>query len=150
MTGAVRARHGRCADDSAQSDVNELVKAVETTRFGWNGEWLELNRSRRTVAALDHDPVGRTTVSRRLRRRVAARGPTRRQSAFPCQGGLVGAISITCPTTGKPVSTGMSMEPASFYRSVLTGNSVKCPHCGITHIWSKSEAIFDESGTGGC
>jgi endogenous inhibitor of DNA gyrase (YacG/DUF329 family) len=64
------------------------------------------------------------------------------------QGGPVGAISITCPTTGKPVSTGMSMEPASFYRSVLTGNSVKCPHCGTTHIWSKSEAIFDDNATG--
>ena len=69
---------------------------------------------------------------------------------IPSQGGPVGAISIRCPTTGKPVSTGMSMEPASFYRSVLTGNSVKCPHCGTTHIWSKSEAIFDESETGGC
>jgi endogenous inhibitor of DNA gyrase (YacG/DUF329 family) len=55
----------------------------------------------------------------------------------------MGAISIACPATGKPVSTGMSMEQASFYRSVLTGNSVKCPHCGTTHIWSKAEAIFD-------
>jgi hypothetical protein len=59
------------------------------------------------------------------------------------QGGTVGAISITCPTTGKPVSTGMTMEPESFRRSVLTGNSVKCPHCGVTHIWSKGEAIVD-------
>ena len=55
----------------------------------------------------------------------------------------MGAISITCPTTGKPVSTGMTMEPESFYRSVLTGTSVKCPHCGITHIWSKVDAKFD-------
>jgi endogenous inhibitor of DNA gyrase (YacG/DUF329 family) len=59
------------------------------------------------------------------------------------EGGAVGAISIKCPATGKPVNTGMSMEPASFYRSVLTGNSVKCPHCGATHIWSKDEAIID-------
>jgi endogenous inhibitor of DNA gyrase (YacG/DUF329 family) len=55
----------------------------------------------------------------------------------------VGSISITCPTTGEPVSTGMTMERESFYRSVLTGNSVKCPHCGVTHIWSKAEANFD-------
>jgi len=55
----------------------------------------------------------------------------------------VGSISITCPTTGKPVSTGMTLEPESFYRSVLTGNSVKCPHCGHTHIWTKDEAIID-------
>ena len=53
------------------------------------------------------------------------------------------AISITCPTTGKPVSTGMTMEPESFHRSVLTGNTVRCPHCHTTHIWQKSEAIFD-------
>jgi endogenous inhibitor of DNA gyrase (YacG/DUF329 family) len=55
----------------------------------------------------------------------------------------MGAISIRCPTTGKPVDTGMSMEPESFYRSVLTGNSVRCPHCGALHIWSKAEAIID-------
>ncbi len=55
----------------------------------------------------------------------------------------MGAISIICPTTGKRVSTGMSMEPDSFSRSVLTGNSVRCPHCRATHIWQKSEAIFD-------
>ena len=34
-------------------------------------------------------------------------------------------------------------ERDSFYRSVLTGNSVKCPHCGSTHIWTKDEAIID-------
>jgi endogenous inhibitor of DNA gyrase (YacG/DUF329 family) len=55
----------------------------------------------------------------------------------------VGSISITCPTTGEPVRTGMTMERESFYRSVLTGNSVKCPHCGVTHIWSKADAHFD-------
>ena len=55
----------------------------------------------------------------------------------------MGAIWIRCPTTGELVSTGMSLEPESFYRSVLTGNSVKCPHCGATHIWSKDEAIID-------
>ena len=53
------------------------------------------------------------------------------------------AISIKCPTTGELVSTGMTMEPVSFYRSILTGNSVKCPHCGETHIWTKAEAVID-------
>jgi endogenous inhibitor of DNA gyrase (YacG/DUF329 family) len=52
-------------------------------------------------------------------------------------------ISIMCPTTGKPVGTGMTMEPASFYRSILTGNSLRCPHCRATHIWSKAQAVFD-------
>ena len=56
----------------------------------------------------------------------------------------MGAIWITCPKTGKPVSTGMSMEPVSFYRSVLTGNSVRCPHCGVTHIWAKAEVVIDD------
>ncbi len=55
----------------------------------------------------------------------------------------MGPISILCPVTGKRLSTGMTMEPASFLRSVLTGNSVKCRHCGVTHIWTKSEALFD-------
>jgi endogenous inhibitor of DNA gyrase (YacG/DUF329 family) len=57
---------------------------------------------------------------------------------------VMGAISIRCPTTGKPVDTGMSMEAESFHRSVLTGNSVRCPHCGAQHIWSKREAIIDD------
>ena len=79
---------------------------------------------------------------RRLRCHVA-RGGRRGESGRAQQGGPVGAISIKCPTTGKPVSTGMTLTPESFYRSVLTGNSVKCPHCGITHIWSKADAKFD-------
>ena len=57
----------------------------------------------------------------------------------------MGSISITCPTTGELVSPGMTMERESVYRSVLTGNSVKCPHCAVTHIWSKADANFDES-----
>jgi endogenous inhibitor of DNA gyrase (YacG/DUF329 family) len=77
---------------------------------------------------------------------VGLRGCARRPSGPPSvlhPGGVMGAISIRCPTTGKPVDTGMSMEPESFYRSVLTGNSVRCPHCGALHIWSKAEAIID-------
>ena len=58
------------------------------------------------------------------------------------------AISIKCPTTGGLVSTGMTMEPVSFYRSILTGNSVKCPHCGATHIWTKAEAVIDGASVG--
>jgi endogenous inhibitor of DNA gyrase (YacG/DUF329 family) len=72
-------------------------------------------------------------------RRAVRRGDSRHVQ----QGGTVPSISIACPATGKPVNTGMTMEQASFYRSVLTGNSVKCPHCGATHVWAKSEAIFD-------
>ena len=72
-----------------------------------------------------------------------ARRPLAARIDAASKGGPLGAISITCPTTGKPVSTGMTLEPESFYRSVLTGTSVKCPHCGITHIWSKADAKFD-------
>jgi len=55
---------------------------------------------------------------------------------------VIGAISIRCPTTGKPVDTGMSMERESFYRSVHR-QLVRCPRCGAKHIWSKAEAIID-------
>ena len=54
------------------------------------------------------------------------------------------AISIVCPSTGKRVRTGISMEQTSFYRSVLTGTAVRCPHCRTTHYWTKSEALFDD------
>ena len=55
----------------------------------------------------------------------------------------MGSISITCPTTGETVSTGMTMERESFYRSVLTGNSVKCPHCSATLSRPEADANFD-------
>ena len=37
-------------------------------------------------------------------------------------------LYIKCPTTGKPVSTGMS-APLNIDKKGLSQNSVQCPHC---------------------
>lgn len=53
-------------------------------------------------------------------------------------------ILITCPNTGRPLSTGMVMDRRSFASSVLLNNSVgPCPHCGQIHSWSKEQAYLE-------
>lgn len=55
----------------------------------------------------------------------------------------MGTLFIACPTTGNILSTGMSMDKASFESSTLVNNSVgPCPHCGATHTWSKENAML--------
>jgi endogenous inhibitor of DNA gyrase (YacG/DUF329 family) len=49
-------------------------------------------------------------------------------------------IMIKCPKTGKDVATGIKMEKTDFDSSEMSGNSVKCPHCGDMHVWDKSQA----------
>jgi endogenous inhibitor of DNA gyrase (YacG/DUF329 family) len=52
-------------------------------------------------------------------------------------------LYIKCPTTGKPVSTGMSV-PLNFDKKGLSQNSVQCPHCHIMHTWDGPQAFFLE------
>jgi endogenous inhibitor of DNA gyrase (YacG/DUF329 family) len=54
----------------------------------------------------------------------------------------MGMVMIVCPTTKKPVPTGIAMDKASFNSSTLTNNSVSCPHCGKMHVWSKRDAFL--------
>ncbi len=50
---------------------------------------------------------------------------------------------ITCPKTGKPVSTGFDMDERSFAGSAVTGNTFgPCPACGETHTWAKEDAFL--------
>lgn len=56
----------------------------------------------------------------------------------------MGMVMIKCPTTGKPVPTGIGMDKGSFEGSSLTDNTVaSCPHCGADHTWSKSDAYLE-------
>jgi endogenous inhibitor of DNA gyrase (YacG/DUF329 family) len=50
------------------------------------------------------------------------------------------AVMINCPTTGKPVKTGISMNIHLFRNATIEGREVQCPHCGKVHIWSKKDA----------
>ena len=53
-------------------------------------------------------------------------------------------VMIKCPTSGKPVFTGMAMDKSSFEVASLSRNSVKCPHCGNMHTWDKKDAYLVE------
>ena len=53
-------------------------------------------------------------------------------------------IKIKCPSTGKPVDTGMSMDKSTFNTASISGNSFRCPECEKTHTWNKSEAFLEE------
>lgn len=58
----------------------------------------------------------------------------------------MGMLMIRCPKTGKPVPTGFGMDKQSFASPsvVLENNSVTCPHCGGTHVWSKKDGWVQE------
>jgi len=54
----------------------------------------------------------------------------------------VATVMIKCPKTGKEISTGIAMDTESFKSATLTNNSVTCPHCKQTHVWSKKDAYL--------
>ena len=53
-------------------------------------------------------------------------------------------LYITCPITGLPVSTGMSMLPLEFEKAVtiFRFSSLTCPHCGEIHNYDKSDVVM--------
>ncbi len=51
------------------------------------------------------------------------------------------SLMIHCPKTGKPLSTGINMDAASFASSTLTDNTTTCPHCGQPHTWNKADVL---------
>ena len=50
-------------------------------------------------------------------------------------------LMIRCPSTGKLLSTGIAMDVATLKTASVTDNSVKCPHCGQLHTWSKNDVV---------
>jgi hypothetical protein len=52
----------------------------------------------------------------------------------------MGGVMISCPNTGKEISTGIETDPSSFESlpDVLTHS--RCPMCGLEHAWWKGEA----------
>jgi len=48
-------------------------------------------------------------------------------------------MMITCPRTGKPVSTGHSNDSKSFAAIKPEGNKSRCSACGGTHMWDKKD-----------
>jgi hypothetical protein len=57
----------------------------------------------------------------------------------------MGRVTIVCPTTGREVATGITMERAEFERAALENNVFRCSACGRIHVWSKKDARFRET-----
>ena len=56
-------------------------------------------------------------------------------------------VMIKCPKTKKLVPTGFGMDKASFNNptNILRSNTFRCPECGENHIWSKSDAVLEDT-----
>lgn len=57
----------------------------------------------------------------------------------------MGHVMITCPVTGKPVSTGIDAELAALDQAIPFRAFVHCPACGAEHAWSRSDAFISEA-----
>ena len=53
-------------------------------------------------------------------------------------------VLITCPTTNRPVPTGISLSLASFQARPLADNQFRCPACEQIHTWDKADAYLEE------
>lgn len=63
----------------------------------------------------------------------------------PLEGYDMSQVVIRCPTSGREVATGISMDEASFESSTLENNVLgNCPACGGDHVWSKEDAFLKE------
>jgi endogenous inhibitor of DNA gyrase (YacG/DUF329 family) len=58
----------------------------------------------------------------------------------------MGVVMITCPTTGRAVSTGIETDQHSFDILPDTLSKSKCPHCGAEHVWWTREAWLAADG----
>lgn len=52
-------------------------------------------------------------------------------------------LFITCPSSGQPIFTGVTMEKPAFDKSWFEAVAVRCPHCHRTHVWDKTDAFFE-------
>jgi predicted RNA-binding Zn-ribbon protein involved in translation (DUF1610 family) len=46
------------------------------------------------------------------------------------------SVMIRCPSTGRPVATGIETEPAVFRRLPRVAARMQCPACGEEHVWN--------------
>jgi hypothetical protein len=49
-------------------------------------------------------------------------------------------LMIGCPDTGRPVSTGIEIEPKVFHQLPNIRARMRCPACGREHVWMTEAA----------
>ena len=52
----------------------------------------------------------------------------------------VHVVMVKCPSTGRELSTGVEMDEETFQHLSDISSQMRCPICGIDHIWSTREA----------
>ena len=52
----------------------------------------------------------------------------------------VSVVMVRCPNTGRELSTGVEMDEATFEQLSDIRSEMKCPVCGLDHVWSTREA----------
>jgi hypothetical protein len=52
----------------------------------------------------------------------------------------VSIVMVRCPSTGRELSTGIEMDAATFGKLPDIRSQIKCPVCGLDHVWSTREA----------
>jgi hypothetical protein len=56
----------------------------------------------------------------------------------------MGILMISCPSTGRAVSTGIEMHRVDQLPSVIA--TIECSACGCVHEWTKADAWLAEGG----
>jgi hypothetical protein len=56
-------------------------------------------------------------------------------------------VMITCPQTGRSVSTGIEIDPATFATLPHIPAQMRCSACGGDHVWSKEQAWLVDGST---
>ena len=54
-------------------------------------------------------------------------------------------LLIKCPHTGRPISTGIELDPGTFAALPDVLSYLTCPACGLTHAWWTREAWLEEA-----
>jgi hypothetical protein len=50
------------------------------------------------------------------------------------------SVMIKCPSTGRPVSTAIEVEPSVFRKLPKVAARMYCPACGQEHVWTTRSA----------
>lgn len=53
-------------------------------------------------------------------------------------------MMVECPNTGKPISTGIETDRATFDKLPDVPSLARCPHCGVEHSWRTHDAWLSD------
>jgi hypothetical protein len=56
----------------------------------------------------------------------------------------MGLVMIRCPTTGRPIPTGLKVDRSSFSSTPVFFSRTRCPICRVNHEWFAKDAWVRE------